>query len=40
MFPTNLVFGKDGEERIYVTEVETGSVRIIDVGTDGLELHS
>ena len=39
MFPTNLVFGKDGEERIYVTEVETGSVRIIDVGTDGLVLH-
>jgi len=40
MFPTNLVFGKDGEERIYVTEVETGTVRIIDVGTDGLPLHS
>jgi len=40
MFPTNLVFGKDGEERIYVTEVETGTVRIIDVGTDGLLLHT
>lgn len=40
MFPTNLVFGKDGEKRIYVTEVETGSVRIIDVGTDGLPLHT
>jgi gluconolactonase len=40
MFPTNLVFGKDGEERIYLTEVETGTVRIIDVGTDGLALHT
>lgn len=39
-FPTNLVFGKDGEQRIYVTEVETGTVRIIDVGTDGLVLHT
>jgi gluconolactonase len=40
VFPTNLVFGKDGEERIYLTEVETGTVRIIDVGTDGLPLHT
>jgi gluconolactonase len=39
IFPTNLVFGKDGEESIYLTEVETGTVRIIDVGTDGLPLH-
>lgn len=38
--PTNLAFGKDGENRIYVTEAETGSVRIIDVGTDGLPLYA
>jgi gluconolactonase len=40
MFPTNLAFGKDGKESIYLTEVETGSVRIIDVGTDGLPLYA
>jgi len=39
LHPTNLVFGKDGEQRIYVTEVETGTVRIIDVGTDGFPLY-
>jgi gluconolactonase len=38
-FPTNLVFGPDGERKIYVTEVESGSVQIFDVGTDGLPLH-
>lgn len=37
--PTNLCFGKKGEKKIYVTEVETGSVQIVDVGTDGLPLH-
>jgi gluconolactonase len=37
--PTNLCFGKKGEKKIYVTEVETGSVQIVDVGTDGLLLN-
>ncbi|OGT81291.1 MAG: hypothetical protein A3H91_04645 [Gammaproteobacteria bacterium RIFCSPLOWO2_02_FULL_61_13] len=37
--PTNLCFGKQGEKKIYVTEVETGSVQIVDVGTDGLPLN-
>jgi len=36
---TNLCFGPDGEERIYVTEMETGTVRIADVGTDGFKLY-
>lgn len=39
MFPTNLVFGRPGEHTIYVTEVESGSVQVFDVGTDGLPLH-
>lgn len=37
--PTNLVFGPKGEKRIYVTEVESGSVQVLDVETDGLPLH-
>jgi gluconolactonase len=37
--PTNLVFGADGEKRIYVTEAETGSVYLLDVGTDGYPLN-
>ena len=37
--PTNLVFGPRGEKRIYVTEVESGSVQVLDVETDGLPLH-
>ncbi len=37
--PTNLAFGPKGEKQIYVTEVETGTVQIIDVGTDGLPLN-
>jgi gluconolactonase len=39
MFPTNLVFGNAGEQSIYVTEVETGTLRIIEVGSDGLPLY-
>jgi len=39
LYPTNLVFDKNGEQRIYVTEAETGTVRIIDVGTDGFPLY-
>ncbi|MEX2148590.1 MAG: SMP-30/gluconolactonase/LRE family protein [Steroidobacteraceae bacterium] len=34
--PTNLAFGPKGEKKIYVTEVETGSVQVIDVETGGL----
>jgi gluconolactonase len=39
MHPTNLAFARPGAQQIYVTEVETGSVQIFDVGTDGLPLH-
>ena len=37
--PTNLVFGPRGEKKIYVTEVVTGSVQILDAVTGGLPLH-
>ncbi|HZF26741.1 MAG TPA: SMP-30/gluconolactonase/LRE family protein [Steroidobacteraceae bacterium] len=37
--PTNLVFGPRGEKKIYVTEVESGSVQVLDVATEGLPLH-
>lgn len=40
MCPTNLVFGKDGEQSIYVTEAETGTVQKFHVGTDGYPLFS
>jgi gluconolactonase len=33
--PTNLAFGPAGERKIYVTEVETGSVQVYDVETSG-----
>ena len=33
--PTNLAFGHAGERKIYVTEVETGSVQVYDVDTAG-----
>jgi gluconolactonase len=36
--PSNLLFAPQGEKKIYVTEVETGSVRILDVETDGMPL--
>jgi len=38
--PTNLAFGPQDEKKIYVTEVETGSVQILDVDTDGLPLNT
>ena len=38
-WPTNLHFGADGEKCIYVTEAETGTVQIIDVGVDGFPLY-
>jgi gluconolactonase len=37
--PTNLAFGPIADKKIYVTEVETGSVQILDVDTDGFPLH-
>ena len=40
IYPTNLVFGKAGEKSIYVTEVETGSVRRLAVGIDGFALYT
>jgi gluconolactonase len=37
--PTNLAFGAKGEKKIYVTEVVTGAVHILDVDTEGLPLN-
>ena len=37
--PTNLAFGPKGDKQIYVTEVATGSVQVLDAGTDGFPLH-
>ncbi len=38
--PTNVVFGPGGQKRIYVTEVEGGTLEAFDVATDGLPLHA
>jgi gluconolactonase len=38
--PTNLCFGVKGTKKIYVTEVETGTVQIHDAPCDGFPLHS
>jgi len=40
LWPTNLHFGEAGEKSIYVTEAETGTVQIIEVGTDGFPLYT
>jgi gluconolactonase len=40
LYPTNLHFGAAGERSIYLTEAQSASVQIIDVGTDGLALYS
>ena len=37
--PTNVAFGPPGERRIYVTEVEFGTVEVFEVGAEGLRLH-
>jgi gluconolactonase len=37
--PTNVAFGPAGEKRIYVTEVERGTLEAIEVGTAGLALY-
>jgi gluconolactonase len=39
-YPTNVAFGPKGSKHLYVTEVETASVRIFDVGVDGFPLHT
>ena len=39
-WPTNLAFGPQGEQKIYITEAETGTVRMMDVGTDGYPLNT
>lgn len=36
--PTNLTFGRAGTQQVYVTEVETSSVQVFDVGVDGFQL--
>ena len=38
-FPTNLAFGPHGEKKIYVTEVEFGSMEVHNIDTDGLPLY-
>jgi gluconolactonase len=40
MQPTNLAFGLPGEKKLYVTEMEFGTVEVYDVGIDGLPLHT
>jgi gluconolactonase len=37
--PTNVAFGLPGDQRIYVTEDELGSMEVFDAGTGGLPLH-
>ena len=37
--PSNLCFGRAGTQKIYVTEVSTGTVQVFDVGTDGFRLY-
>jgi gluconolactonase len=38
-WPTNLHFAEPGEQSIYVTEAQTGTVQVIAVGTDGFPLY-
>lgn len=37
--PTNVCFGPKGSKRIYVTEVETSTVQMLEVDTDGFALY-
>jgi gluconolactonase len=37
--PTNVAFGRPGERRLYVVEDEFGTIEVLDVGVDGLELY-
>jgi len=38
-FPTNLAFGLPGDNRIYVTEDECGTIEVFDVGVGGFKLY-
>jgi gluconolactonase len=38
--PSNVAFGRPGEQRIYVTEDEFGRVETFEVGTEGLRLYA
>jgi gluconolactonase len=38
--PTNIAFGRPGEQRIYVTEDEFGRVEVFEVRTEGLRLYN
>lgn len=38
--PTNCAFGPKGSKKLYVTEVELGSLEVLDVGTDGFPLYT
>jgi gluconolactonase len=37
--PTNVAFGRAGEQKLYVVEDEKGTIEVHDVGVDGLPLH-
>ena len=37
--PTNVAFGRPGEQRLYVVEDEKGTIEVHDVGVDGLPLY-
>jgi gluconolactonase len=37
--PTNIAFGTDAQNKIYVTEDETGTLQVIDVHSSGLSLY-
>lgn len=37
--PTNLCFGEPGSGRLYVTEAETGTIRVLRAPADGFALH-
>jgi gluconolactonase len=37
--PTNCAFGPRGQKKLYVTEVDFGTMEVLEVGTDGLPLY-
>ena len=38
--PTNCAFGPAGSDKLYVTEVELGTMEMLDMGTDGFPLYT
>ena len=38
--PTNCAFGPKGSRKLYVTEIEFGSLEMLDIGVDGLSYYS